>query len=434
MNTNPSIKEYSMFINKIIKVFLSIAVIALMISCSSGGGGSDESTTTPEPTPATPPTVSAYSSVVDENSSIGTQVGVLTIDDGGSEITSVVLDGANSEDFHVAIDGTITVASLLDYETIPFYQLSVIASNSIGSSTPVDVNISVNDISEATLPVLTPFSGNVDENSIPETVIGQIGVNDGGSVVTAITLSGSGEGNFTVETDGTITIAEDAILDYEVQTLYALQAVARNGIGSSDPVNINISINNLYDQVLKTAQTISYDTNGSIVGDDSVKDDGFYQRGADRNSTRDANGIVTDNVTGLMWQDNTDASTVLKQWLSSDNYTTCLDNPTSPACFDTSGDTAATYCSDLTLGSYSDWRLPTRKELQSLSDYDGKDPAIDPVFQNTDILSFSWTSTSYAAISKNAWMVAFDGIKGKGGQYDDNKSVEGHVRCVRTGQ
>ncbi len=34
--------------------------------------------------------------------------------------------------------------------------------------------------------------------------------------------------------------------------------------------------------LLKTGQTLSYDSNGNVVTDGSIKDDGYYQRGATR--------------------------------------------------------------------------------------------------------------------------------------------------------
>ena len=54
-------------------------------------------------------------------------------------------------------------------------------------------------------------------------------------------------------------------------------------------------------KVLKTGQTTSYAAN----------DDGTYQKGVARSYTRNgASGIVTDNVTGLQWQDNAAAASI----------------------------------------------------------------------------------------------------------------------------
>lgn len=124
------------------------------------------------------------------------------------------------------------------------------------------------------------------------------------------------------------------------------------------------------DVIKKTGQTKSYDASGNEVTDNSLKDDGFYQKGITPSYTRDdANEIVTDHVTELMWQDDADAASVIKPWLTPANYSTCSTDTASSACEDTSGDTAATYCTTLTLGGYSDWRLPTLTELENIVDY-----------------------------------------------------------------
>jgi len=62
----------------------------------------------------------------------------------------------------------------------------------------------------------------------------------------------------------------------------------------------------------KTGQTTSY----------TAYDDGYYQTGVTPSYTRDdTNDIVTDNLTGLMWQDDT---LVTKPWLTTTNDYTCL--------------------------------------------------------------------------------------------------------------
>jgi hypothetical protein len=68
-------------------------------------------------------------------------------------------------------------------------------------------------------------------------------------------------------------------------------------------------------------------------------------------------GIVKDKVTGLLWQQTDVLAT---------------DLPTVQA--------AAAYCAGLTLGGYTDWRLPSRIEIWSINDTSRSSPAMDPVF------------------------------------------------------
>jgi len=60
--------------------------------------------------------------------------------------------------------------------------------------------------------------------------------------------------------------------------------------------------------------------------------------------TENGDGTVTDNVTGLTWQQ-------------------------TPAATGLSYEQARTYCASLVLGGHDDWRIPTTKELFSISDF-----------------------------------------------------------------
>lgn len=179
--------------------------------------------------------------------------------------------------------------------------------------------------------------------------------------------------------------------------------------------------------IKKTLQAGSYGIDGKRVTDNSLKDDGYYQKGVTPDYTR-AGDMVTDELTGLMWQDNT---VVKKPWLTSENNTTCTNDTNSSACYNTSGDTATSYCSDLTLGGYIDWRLPTVKELMDISTPSKYNPAIDTTyFTNTVVSRCYWSSTTHAGNSNNAWRVCFL----FGAQYNHHKSDSHYVRCVRAGQ
>lgn len=171
----------------------------------------------------------------------------------------------------------------------------------------------------------------------------------------------------------------------------------------------------------KTGQFNSYDVSGVQVLDGSLKDDGFYQKGVSTNYSRN-NGdeIVTDHITGLQWQDDAEAVSTSKPWLTAANnvapYT------------DTSGDSATTYCTNLALGGYTDWRLPTIKELLSLSDYEQTSPSIDSIFKNP-VSTFYWSSTTDANDNSRARYVSFN----YGTQSVLSKINSRYVRCVRAG-
>ena len=96
--------------------------------------------------------------------------------------------------------------------------------------------------------------------------------------------------------------------------------------------------------VIQTGQIKSYDSNGDIVMDGSIKDDGYYQAGIVRSYTIDkVNEIIIDNAMGLQWQDN---EIIQKPWITELSYN--WGNYDS-----TFGDTATTYCADLRLSDVS---------------------------------------------------------------------------------
>lgn len=177
--------------------------------------------------------------------------------------------------------------------------------------------------------------------------------------------------------------------------------------------------------VKKTGQTKSYDSADNEVFDGSVKDDGFYQMGINPKYTRDdSTNIVTDHITGLLWQDDVDAATITKVWLTQANYD-------AENYEDTSGDTtAATYCSDLTLGDYV-WRLPTIAELKGIVDQSKSGNTIDNAFINV-ASELYWSSTGAIATGNSAaWIVLFSNGSSSGWP---EKNESHYVRCISDGE
>jgi hypothetical protein len=90
---------------------------------------------------------------------------------------------------------------------------------------------------------------------------------------------------------------------------------------------------------------------------------------------------------------------------------------------------ALAYCQGLSYGGSSDWRLPSRVELQSIVDQRRSNPPSDPVMFPATPTDFFWSSSSYAGDSRSAWYVSF--ISGYV-TFNDKGNANG-VRCVRSG-
>jgi hypothetical protein len=101
--------------------------------------------------------------------------------------------------------------------------------------------------------------------------------------------------------------------------------------------------------------------------------------------------------------------------------------------YNPSGGSYKNVCGLLSLGGYSDWRLPAKKELITIVDYaiPYPGPTIRTVyFPNTKSSNY-WSSTTYAYYPYSAWYVYF----GDGYVYSYNgKYGNDYVRCVRGGQ
>ncbi|MFP4446127.1 MAG: DUF1566 domain-containing protein [Desulfosudaceae bacterium] len=131
--------------------------------------------------------------------------------------------------------------------------------------------------------------------------------------------------------------------------------------------------------------------------------------------TDNGDDTVTDHDTGLMWAKYT-ADTDDDGDVDSNDQVNWQD--------------ALDWCENLSLAGYDDWRLPTKKELRSIVDYDTSEPAIDTTYFPNTMSWIYWTSTTDAYNRDNAWLVYFSV------GYDGNnlKSNTYYVRAVRGGQ
>jgi hypothetical protein len=139
---------------------------------------------------------------------------------------------------------------------------------------------------------------------------------------------------------------------------------------------------------------------------------------------------LTDLVTGLMWEKKSGEVGLhwFQQWYGFDG--------------DGSQETIWDWLDDINaeggtgFADYSDWRIPSVKELQTIVDYAGDEPAVDPAFNNgcvadCTVLTCSCTrsflyrsSTTLADGPSFSWNVDF----ATGRVLAENKTSSRHVR------
>ncbi|WP_130472446.1 DUF1566 domain-containing protein, partial [Candidatus Magnetaquicoccus inordinatus] len=186
--------------------------------------------------------------------------------------------------------------------------------------------------------------------------------------------------------------------------------------------------------VPKSGQIISYHT----------RDDGALQKGVAWPAPRfsdQGDGSVIDLLTGLTWMKNAKCWGISMSWTDALNKIADLNNDlTNKNC-----SVAPVY-----LGSKSDWRLPSRSELESLLDMGSNTtllpPAIPPVmpalplahpFSNVTPVDETWPhtddaywSSSTAQDAQNGWTIQFS----MGEIRSENKTSSYHVWPVRGGK
>ncbi len=225
---------------------------------------------------------------------------------------------------------------------------------------------------------------------------------------TTFTLTLNPNANLKYDTNYTITL-KDSILDLAnnalIQTMFGFKTKKAE---VTPPVSSSL--------LTKTWQKecFNYDTHVKVDCNETYKgQDGYYQKGINPNFTRDNDtNIVIDNNTNLQWQDDENVTKTMT-WSE-----------------------ANTTCENLTLGGYTDWRVPNIDELETIVDYGrykgddkGSIGAINEVFKNINDTGWQeyWSSTTALSNTNDAWRVPFN----YGTDYWDHKSNHYSVRCVR---
>ena len=131
-------------------------------------------------------------------------------------------------------------------------------------------------------------------------------------------------------------------------------------------------------------------------------------------------GTITDRKTGLIW----------KQCVEGLSGNTCAIGSAETFNWQQALQRAQTVNSSGGFAGFSDWRLPTIKELSSLVEHQCVDPAINLTRFPNASNHWLWSSSAVAGSADNAWGVYFNG--GSTDWY--NEDDYNQVRLVRSGQ
>ena len=148
------------------------------------------------------------------------------------------------------------------------------------------------------------------------------------------------------------------------------------------------------------------DTDQTTSYTDTFGEDSDYTINAP-DLTDNGDGTISDNVTGLMWQQGDGGEMT---W-----------------------DDAVTYASNLSFATYTDWRLPTSHELLNILNYESN-PAIDETYFPYDDNDFWWGATEFVDDANRIWVTNAGGGIGPHPK-DETISAGGEKdfrpRCVR---
>ena len=256
-------------------------------------------------------------------------------------------------------------------------------------------NFILSDTVDKTAPIFTTSSSiTVEEH---QTSAYRVKVSDASPV--EFSLSGADSAYFEIDTSSGIITFKHAP-NYQTKNTYRFTIKATDSSGNSSTQSVTIHIRNpALDKPKQTGQ----------IAVDVKYDDGYYKRGLVHSYTRNnITHVVTDNITGLQWQDDTRVKTV---------HTTNIA-------------TAIAYCKNLNLDG-NGWRLPSIQELNTIIMRGKPRPHLHSKFSNY-INQMFVTSTKIADGLFGSFKSAYWTVDTNGHiSYQNSYNADYYMRCVR---
>ena len=250
--------------------FEDAAIYVLTVTISDGEGGVNVTTLTVEvidqndsPSFSNTP----FSSAIDENIDIGTQVVLASaLDEDENSTLTYALAGANSSDFAVSITGIISTAGEINFESCSLYSLTISVSDGTTTVT-TPLTVTVNDMNDPPMFSNASYSLTVNEGVSSSVSILQVSASDQDNDTIVYSFVGITSSDFTVNSaNGVVSTA--VVLDYEKTPSYALNVQADDGNGGKTLSSITVTITDLNDEV-PTFNSASYNglvTENVVIG------------------------------------------------------------------------------------------------------------------------------------------------------------------------
>ena len=351
-----------------------------------------------------------------ENSGAGQTVYTITADanDGGT-ISSYSIAGTDVNLLSVnSSTGAVSLIADPDYETKSSYSFTVTATDAAGVSAPTTVTFSITNVDDI-VPTITsgatatPLEENSGSNQTVYTITAD--ANDGGTI-SSYAIAGTDAGLLSVNSStGAVSLIADP--DYETKPNYSFTVTATDAAGISAPTTVTFSI-----------------TNVGEVGD-------FYQGGVVFHLFEDGEtGYIAGETHGLIAAVADQSSPIGIRWyngsygdlgITATAIGTGAANTTAIiSAQGTETSHAAGAAGSYTVGSYTDWFLPSKDELNQM--YTLK-ATINTTASANGGSNFSnnyyWSSTERGW--QNAWFQYF----GNGNQDWWSKEFTELVRAIR---
>lgn len=398
-------------IYKTLLLYFFVMIFLIATGCSGGGGGSSSSSGSSNSTGSSS---STSSSIPSGSSSSGAYTVSGTVSGAVTSGVTIILSGADSATtttatsgnyiFSGAANGSYTITpSQTGYTFSPAsVAITVNNANITGQNFTATANVVLSSAKEITAFSLNGIAGAINEAAKTISVTMPYGTSVTALAATFTTTGASVKVGTNVQINGTTA---NNFTSPVIYTVTATDASTRNYI-----VSVTVSPIGML-RLPKTGQTICYDASGTVIACAGTGQDGELQMGVawpNPRFTDNGDQTVTDNLTGLMWPKDAKTTPVTYNgsWLC--NTSSIFDKN---AILLVAGltrswqESVLAYMSCLNFnqyGGYNDWRLPNRKELNSLFGYGFVPLNMNFNFGAWDYMSF-WSSTTNENRTNEAW-------------------------------